>query len=257
MVFDNLKFKFTDYTHQVVAENELLYKLWIKYYVSYIKGFRKKLPNHGDHFYFDGYPRSGNTYTKGLISEAFPELVGTSHLHSRMGINLAIRNQIPIFIIIRKPLDAVASDMFRKVENNFRLSSEKLADLLLKKYIRYYSHVKNHLENITIIKFEALIQNQKVFLKIFSRILDHDIDTDAKYDFDKIVKKFDAEMNEREKSKRNAISSLPNETRKNFKKNNQNTILSSSFYKQANVLYEELIQVDILSPAADNHLKNE
>lgn len=123
-------------------------------------------------------------------------------MHSSIGISLALKNKTTVFILIRKPLDAVASNMFRKIENKTVLSADKLADILLKTYIRYYTHVLLHLDCIRIIKFESLIHHQLIFLKKISESLNIQVDDQPSCKFDGLIEQFEEHIKESEKNKR-------------------------------------------------------
>jgi hypothetical protein len=245
-MINNIIYIFYDTFYKIISENETLYRFWLNYYVSNGKKNKKKLPAETDHYYFDGYPRSGNTYTKVLLHYAFKELKGTSHLHSTVAINVALKCQIPIFIIIRNPFDAVASNMYRKVENNSMLTRDRLADFLLKKYIRYYTHVDDNLNNINVVNFETLLLNQSKFLEKFSNYFSQYTDENVRENSLSLIEQVNRRMKDREKNKRDGISSLPNESRKQFKINNNNIILNSKYYEQSTNLYKKLIQNDII-----------
>ena len=96
----------------VVSSRVLLYVIWF-YMIRIRKGSKVKLPDKSDDLYFDGYPRSGNTYFSGLMERLYPDIQYSSHLHAIAGIKIAFRRKIPVFILIRYPVDAIISNVFR------------------------------------------------------------------------------------------------------------------------------------------------
>lgn len=93
----------------VVKSSPVLYKLWFLRNKGTLRS-NVRLSKIKDHYYFDGYPRSGNTYFHGLFKCLYPYLNGASHLHCTAGIKIACRFRVPkIIIIVRKPEDAILS----------------------------------------------------------------------------------------------------------------------------------------------------
>ena len=50
----------------VFKSNPLLYRMWFSMNKNRINFGRNSLPTRGDNWYFDGYPRSGNTFYRNL-----------------------------------------------------------------------------------------------------------------------------------------------------------------------------------------------
>lgn len=241
---DYLKFIFLDTAHFFVGKSEILYKLWFFFVLGYIKGKKKRLPQKNDDFYFDGYPRSGNTYTNGLLMNIYGQLNGISHLHSKTGLKIAIRKKIPAIIIIRKPSDAVVSELFRKISNGSKVSEKMMINILLKKYIRYYSCIELNIDNILLITFEKFINNQPEYIHALSIKLG--LEFIEIEELKKLVTKYEAYLKEKEKIKNDAVSSLPNKARKKFKNSRKKLVTDSKYYHQSVQLYSNLIVHDML-----------
>ena len=90
-----------------------IYKIWFYTYLNQ-KNKNLRLPKNKDPLYFDGYPRSGNTYTFGLIYRVYPSLhcKVSHHLHSIIVLKIAIKKDIKSIVIIRNPKDAIISYLY-------------------------------------------------------------------------------------------------------------------------------------------------
>ncbi|MDZ7693162.1 MAG: hypothetical protein U5K69_18920 [Balneolaceae bacterium] len=223
----------------LVKRNPLLYKVWFYLYRTRT-GDKVRLPQKTDHLYFDGYPRSGNTYFSGLISFVFADTEFTSHLHVIAGIKLALKQGLPVFIIIRKPEDAIISNLFRVTEKKSLKPSQKLVDELAFGYVEYYSYVNSRRDTLNILDFSKVTQEPLAMLKKVAPVLSDSKRSDEK--FEEQVKRFDERIKEKEKNKISATSALPNEERKFFKNNHMNLVLSSKHLEKANQLYSTLVQ---------------
>ena len=148
-----------------IKSNPLYYKLW--FYINKSRLSRQlKLPQKSDDYYFDGYPRNGNTYTRGLLNYILPNKMGAHHLHVVAGIRIAHSNQIdPIIIVIRNPKDAILSNLYRKmyhsdsyvINNKVKLI---LSDLI-KEWLDYYYFVKEQ-NGIHLIFLEKLSRTKNL-----------------------------------------------------------------------------------------------
>lgn len=238
---------------QVVSSNVFLYKVWF-YLVRKHRGDPVRLPSINDDFYFDGYPRSGNTFLKGLIEKLYPEKKFASHLHSISGIKIALDLNLPVFVLIRKPKDAVVSYLFRKIIITNSSSTEVLIERLLISYRNYYKFVKEHSNYISILEFESAINNETLLLKAVAEIVGFKKGSDAF--LQENLKNHKVLMKKKEKQKDSYASSLPNEERAEFKSEYQKKILNSSIYRSAEDIYKELTEYDLLSKKANENISS-
>jgi hypothetical protein len=138
--------------------NAILYKLWFKKCGK----SKLKLPNRKDSFYFAGYPRSGNTYFTKLISAVLPELIFSHHLHTVGAIKLAFQSKLPVLIIIREPLESVASLYI--MNNKGSSLNVELIDKYIEDYVEYHTFVFDNRSIIKIVEFEKLIKKPQLIL---------------------------------------------------------------------------------------------
>lgn len=235
--------KINRWLRSIVADNVILYKLWF-YSIRWMKGDDVRLPNKSDDLYFDGYPRSGNTFFCALIKNTFPKLSFAHHLHSKSGLKIALSYNLKSFILIREPKEAVSSYLFMKVnEDNFS-SIDNLIDRLIISYINYYLLVKEELDSLRILKFESCINDQVLTIKSIAEEIGMDVYNDNFYH--EKLKKVQAKMEDKEQKKNSHASSLPDKERNNFKKKFKKRVTKSPHYIQADNLYSELSEYDLL-----------
>lgn len=225
----------TYFIKKIIASNIILYKLWFKVMRSKI-GDRVVLPKKGDKLYFDGYPRSGNTYLLGMIHFFFPGAIKSSHLHSIAPIKIAIRKDISCVIIFRDPKNCVASNQFRKTNGKF--VNHDLLNNQLRDYIEYYRYVLKMDKYICLVNFEdvksipALILNR--INKRFELRQDLVLDENQIQEYDKFI-------SEKESSKKTASGSLPNKEREKYKKDIFDLIEKNKNYPVALKIHKELV----------------
>jgi len=221
-----------------VSNNPLAYKVWF-YTVRVRKGSAVKLPRNGDNLYFDGYPRSGNTYFVQLLVRLYPEIKYSSHLHSIAGIKIALKSKVPVIIIIRKPDDTIVSNLFRVVNSKGLKANQRTADYLTQRYLSYYSFVLNNHSKLKVLNFNKLIENKRVLMDVLAGHIGMKKYTDEKFKI--MLKKNDEFMNKEEKHKNDNVSSLPNKNRDEFKVENLELVHSSPFFRAADEVYTKLI----------------
>lgn len=237
---DYFKYILLDATNKIIGNNELLYKIWLFITLRYIRGQKRELPAYGDDFYFDGYPRSGNTYAKNLLTFVYENVRGISHLHSKIGLKIALRKNIPSIIIIRNPKDAVSSNLFRKMNNGSIVVSEKrMVDILLKKYIRFYEYIESNSNNILLINFDELIDDEFKYIQIVSMYLKLDIHSVG--ELSNVIKKYKRHQKNKENMKNINVSSLPSESRNKNKEERLKIVMASEYFLDADSLYNRII----------------
>jgi len=202
-----------NFIKKIFKTNSILYYYWFNMFRK-AESNSLRLPESGDDLYFDGYPRSGNTYSYWLLVYFYPNLKITHHLHTIGALKIAIQKKIKCLIIIRNPLDCVSSFYFTKTyeDNNGDISHEILKNLLVD-YIEYYQFVA--INNLKVLKFDDLLFNQKFVIQNFSEILSSDSIEESKIDSE--IKKFEMTFKKKEKHKKLTYSSLPKPERENFK----------------------------------------
>lgn len=154
--------------------------LFICWYLLYRKnaGLQINWFNNDTRLYFDGYPRSGNTFAQMLLKKVYQDLDFVHHFHSIGSLEIAIRKKIPSFILFRDPEDAITSYYLK--EHSLRNESDTweienfdncLLRNLLKYYIHYYRNILKLNKKLTLISFDQLIQNPELIMIAVNQVV--------------------------------------------------------------------------------------
>lgn len=223
--------------HSHAKSNTLLYKLWF-YTVRKHIGDNVRLPKDTDDFYFDGYPKSGNTYFCGLISALYPSLSFAHHLHTVAGLKIAARKKIPIFIIIRHPKDAIVSNIARKLIQKPQHLEQNLIDKMVLEYNNYYDYVTRSKSTFNVFNFSLAIKDETLIPSHISSILKLEQFSIEK--FNHVRNEFKALMKQKEQNKTDMASALPNKKREAFKNKNRVRVQNSKYYKNSVEIFKSL-----------------
>lgn len=96
----------------------------------------------------EGFPRSGNTFAVFALRHANPELRIASHVHHPAQVKSAVRRGLPTVLLVREPLDALASNMIS--------SPHAGAGLVLREYIRYHRELVPALAGVAVATFDEV-----------------------------------------------------------------------------------------------------
>jgi len=144
--------------------NPFFYRIWLFIKQKGQKQLLKlRLPQVGDDFYIDGYPRSGNTFCTGYLNWIVPKKNYAHHLHNIAPIKIALSKNIKTIILFRNPKDTIASYAIMQDYYGRGLKADK--DFLyeiLQNYIFYYQFVLNSKNRIKILSFEIIIDIEKL-----------------------------------------------------------------------------------------------
>lgn len=125
---------------------------------------------------------------------------------------MAIKYEVPVFVICRAPKDAVSSLLLKKsVEDQF----EKYLPIYLEDYISYHDFILKHVEEVEIMKFSDLIENPESFLMKVASLLE--ISANAGQIKSSVTSVYD-HLNKMEESRSDSVSSLPTEEKKSKKR---------------------------------------
>jgi len=130
--------------------------------------------------FFDGYPRSGNTFLKHLTIELMPSIEAVHHLHKVAPIKIALQKKLPVFILTRKPDDAISSNYLKyysmrklDVPDNVNI---KILKIKANSYINYYDYVIQNIQHINIISFSFLIKHPDIVVKAIAKTVNTSVD---------------------------------------------------------------------------------
>lgn len=226
----------------VFKSNPLLYRMWFLLNKNRINFGRNSLPSSSDNWYFDGYPRSGNTFYRNLLIALHPELNGASHLHSVAGIKLASSKELKSIIIIRNPNECVSSFYYTKTHRTEgRMPMEVgLLSELLDEWINYYSYVLKR-TNLCVITFspskDDIVKNIRK-IENFLRLKPL-----SASDLILKIEKYHESFKLGEDSKESAYSSLPKKERTEFKEAVKSQLQSLPRFSEAQQIFRSIVNI--------------
>jgi hypothetical protein len=99
----------------------------------------------------EGFPRSANTYVVAALYETNPQLRGrvAHHLHSYRSVMEGARRGLAVVVLVRAPLDAVASLIQRYPDLSARLA--------LRQYIAFHRRLLPLLPSLIVIPFDRAV----------------------------------------------------------------------------------------------------
>lgn len=218
-----------------LAKNSFFYRLYYLFYRSR-KGDPIRLPRRSDEFFFDGYPRSGNTYVINLMRHVLDidRTKYTSHLHAVAGLKIALRKKLRPVVIIRHPKDSIASYYFTRSSPEDPLNMQLLRRLI-HQYTSYYQYVYERRTSIKTIQFEYVVEHEQEFIKDISQWLGYP-PLEGKV-LETRIKSYKAFMKEKEREKDIRISALPNQSRSQHTSTTKKQLAETPDFQKALEIY--------------------
>lgn len=131
-----------------------------KLYTRFLKK-RHLLVDKGTNLVIEGYPRCANTFAvTALMEMARRDLNVAHHLHYPIQVSYAVKNNIPVMLLIRKPEDAIVSLVIRE---GYSLS------LAMNMYIDFYTTLIPYKDSIFVSGFDSVTKNVYSELNKFNR----------------------------------------------------------------------------------------
>jgi len=149
--------------------------VWQLFYLLVISMFRPGLYDkavHGDtDVVIEGFPRSANTFLVHALELAVNGNIKIAHhLHDPCQIRCAVHRQIPCFVIVRDPLDAVVS---------WKLKAPYMdTELMLRIYGTFYRYAIRFEQSIIFLHYSDVVSHPKAVVSEILRrsVLDMHID---------------------------------------------------------------------------------
>jgi hypothetical protein len=133
--------------------------------------------------YYDGYPRSGNTFLHHIFRNVFKDVDSVHHLHKVAPIKIALDKQIPVFILIRRPADAITSNYLKYYSMRGSELPEKVNIKLLAQmtsdYLKYYEFILRNIDKINIVRFDYLINNPTDVISKIGKSIGQEFDKES------------------------------------------------------------------------------
>lgn len=121
--------------------------------------WRPALSTHGTEICIEGYPSSGNSFARLTCVDVWPGIRIGSHRHCIAAVRIARKLHLPTLILIREPLEAIASCVVR-----FRHSREQA----LVEYADFYRWTET-CDSLSFLDFDTLFADPMRMLDFVSR----------------------------------------------------------------------------------------
>ncbi len=106
----------------------------------------------------EAFPRSSNSFAVRLFQQANPEIEYDEiahHSHIISNVKQAVHWEIPSLIIVRDPLDAIASNMLAYGD-----TSDEMLRILCRKYLDFYEWIAEQPDRVVVVRFEDITQGR-------------------------------------------------------------------------------------------------
>jgi hypothetical protein len=227
-----------------IKSDPLLFKLWYHLYRKN-RGVPIKFFSNQTELYFDGYPRSGNTYLLHLISNLWPDLNVVHHFHAVAPIKISLKRNIPVFILLRDPLNAITSWYLKELSMNDRRFDEtninlSLLEKLAKDYLDYYQWVEQNEGSVTLIHFNQLILRPDLIMLAVNDLLEGQ----KKLSNEVLLSKVEAIRNESFGAKDKLGASLPTREKEKAKNILKDKLENKNIFEKCKKVFNGLQQKD-------------
>jgi hypothetical protein len=226
---------------KLIQTNPLLYRIWF----NLIRKSKTTatLPDKKDYFYFGGFPRSGNSYLTNLIKELHPKVPFSHHLHTIAAIKIALNEKIPVVIIVRHPLECIASLQVMNQKDQDEIN-KPLLERYISEYIHYHAFVLKHKQDLEIVVFEKTIKSPDEFLTTLYEVSDPKIDPvkTEELSVERLSEKTTIGEKQKKMDKEHAVrfSSLPNKERTKLKEGIKAVLMELEDLQTCIALYDQL-----------------
>lgn len=125
--------------------------LFRAYYARHPR-FRHLLVRPDTDLVIEGFPRSANSFAVLAFEQAQPSPPRLAHhLHAPAQLELAVRYGVPVLVLLREPIDAVASLLIREPGLD--------ADVALARYHAFHRAVERHVERLVLARFTQVTRD--------------------------------------------------------------------------------------------------
>ena len=217
-----------------ISENKTFYTLYF-HLIRKHRGIRPTWFTKETQIYYDGYPRSGNTFLQHIFRNVFKDVDSVHHLHKVAPIKIALDKQIPVFILIRKPSDAITSNYLKHYSMRSELPEKVNIKLLIQltiDYVNYYEFVYKERKKIDVIQFDSLINNPSQIIFKMGKSMEQDFEEE---DINNAILSYSGATDK-------LGSSKPSDYKKNKKDELFKYLEEKQDYKRAVSIYNKIIK---------------
>jgi hypothetical protein len=151
-----------DFTRDALYSLELLYLRNDFFYTLADFFLKQEVYDSSADLCIDGFPRSANSFAVNLIKHAYSSLNIIHHAHAPAVIKKVLKDNIPTFVLIRKPIDAIASEYIRARHREKRTYH---VPNLMKRYYQYYQVANENIGDLHVIRFETVTDNPEEYMR--------------------------------------------------------------------------------------------
>ena len=128
----------------------------------------------------EGFPRSGNSWLFNVVQFLYPDLHIAHHMHSIVPIQMALRNRLPAYCLIRNPLDSIASFAAFISENGPRRKDsehfERNIGQSIQQYLAFHSKLlgvfqSDRRNGIRLVQFDRIFSDRGVSAEEVDKVL--------------------------------------------------------------------------------------
>ncbi|MDC0298098.1 hypothetical protein OAL21_02920 [Akkermansiaceae bacterium] len=156
-----------NWIRSIFKQNPLLYRIAHRFYLSSRFGGDGRLPQKGDDFYFDGFPRSGNSSLVKYLKESSlkKKLVFSSHLHCIATLKIARSLNIPVLVIFRDPLESISSWYFHVHDGeNVSHIEQSTVNWMVREWTDYYSFVLDNQRTLKVVSLVSFRKRKEMYV---------------------------------------------------------------------------------------------
>ena len=207
-------------------------------FVNFLVINKGRIVNQNTDIVLEGFPRSANTYSYVMLNQSNFLLTIAHHFHYPINIIKGVRKNIPVIILIRRPEDAILSQMIRNPKVSF--------DEAFIWYKAFYTQALIYKDSIVVAEFQNVIKNfNDIILKVNKKYdLSLDFFDDSKLNIDRckqIVVQMDKNDNNKTVVDLSRVA-LPNKEKSSKKEALKYHLNDFDKLEELNILYNKLIE---------------
>lgn len=200
---------------------------WLNYYRSQ---FKNNIITKETDICIEGFHRSGNSFFFRVFRKYNQWVTVAHHMHASMQVQNALKYNIPVIVLIRRPEDAIASLL--TWDNSLSVQ------VAIKCYIDFYKPLLSKKEKFVVARFSVVTSkpsriinrvNRKFNTKFFVPTLD-----------EKTLEKMKNNLHSNQTN--HLISPVPNEAKEVLNQKNKQIVLEHPLLEKANDLYHSFVK---------------
>lgn len=200
--------------------------------LSYLPSYETALTTSETDICIEGFPRSANSYLEMIFRLQNPNAKCAHHLHVPMQVIRAVQLDIPCIVLIRNPVDAVASVLVADRALSIRLAVES--------YINFYRQIERVRDKVVVAHFDRVVAEANAVISDVNRKYGTAFNTDQSVvpDEGKVFEKLEQKNTRLNRS--TALVPIPTEAKKKAKQDVLGQLLQEPTLREAEQIYQRL-----------------